>query len=293
MDELYVVARGVLLDALEASGRLPALESLWMAGMGFMAADAARLGVCTRLRELAVWSSAGLGDAGVAAICEALREAPLTHLNVGGCGLTLSSFARLAASRWPLRSLYWWGNSIGAAELELLARSRVVEGLQQLNIGDGRMGGGALAPLLSRRGPSALRELWLARGGEIGAAGMEAGAHGEVLSGLEVLHAETCRWEERAFPALRAGLSGGSIAQLFLRANNLDDTSAAALAAADLPALRTLDLSSNQITNIGLAALLKAPWIARLDALDVSSCLVDADMLQRAAASGVSLKRIG
>jgi Leucine-rich repeat (LRR) protein len=102
-----------------------------------------------------------------------------------------------------------------------------------------------------------------------------------------------CRWEERAFPALLAGLSGGSIAQLFLRSNGLDDTSAAALAAADLPALRTLDLSNNQLTNVGLAALLEAPWITQLEVLDISNCLVDADMRQRAAASGVSLKRIG
>jgi hypothetical protein len=270
------------------------MERLWMGVTALMQEHAALLASCGALEELAIWSNLMIADEGFEVMCDgALADAPLTSLNVGGCGLTLPSFARLAASRWPLRSLYWWGNSIGAAELELLAGSRVIEGLQQLNIGDGRMGGGALAPLLSRRGPSALRELWLARGGEIGAAGMEAGVSGEVLRGLAALHTEMCRWEERAFPALLAGLSGGSIAQLFLRSNGLDDTSAAALAAADLPALRTLDLSNNQLTNVGLAALLEAPWITQLEVLDISNCLVDADMRQRAAASGVSLKRIG
>jgi hypothetical protein len=284
----------LLLEALGAHGMLPKMERLWMGVTALMQEHAALLASCGALEELAIWSNLMIADEGFEVMCDgALADAPLTSLNVGGCGLTLPSFARLAASRWPLRSLYWWGNSIGAAELELLAGSRVIEGLQQLNIGDGRMGGGALAPLLSRRGPSALRELWLARGGEIGAAGMEAGVSGEVLRGLAALHTEMCRWEERAFPALLAGLSGGSIAQLFLRSNGLDDTSAAALAAADLPALRTLDLSNNQLTNVGLAALLEAPWITQLEVLDISNCLVDADMRQRAAASGVSLKRIG
>lgn len=283
----------LLLEALGEHGQLPKMERIWMGVTALMQEHAALLATCGALEELAIWSNLMIADAGFDAMCDgALASAPLASLNVGGCGLTLPSFARLAASRWPLRSLYWWGNSIGAAELELLAGSRVLDRLQQLNIGDGRMGGGALAPLLSRRGPSSLRELWIARSGELGAAGMEAGVDGEVLRGLEVLHAEMCRWEERAFPALLAGLSGGSISQLFLRSNNLNDTSAAALAAADLPALRKLDLSSNQLTSVGLTALLSAPWITQLEALDISNCLVDADSLQRAAAAGAPLQRI-
>jgi hypothetical protein len=260
-----------LLDALEASGRLPALESLWMAGMGFLPADVARLGVCKRLRELAVWSSSGLKDTGVAALCEALRDAPLTHLNVGGCGLTGESVARIAQAPWRLEQLLIWGNALSEDAATVLGEHEAFGALRLLSVGRTGLSGGALAPLLSRRGAQPLRELWCDELVELSAASWSAAARGDTVRGLEMLVAERVGLRgQGALEGLVEGMDGGRMRRLVLSNNGLGAAHMLALRDARLPNLRELELNDNPLGDAGLEVLLSAGWIEGLEVLKVS-----------------------
>jgi hypothetical protein len=263
----------LLLDALEVSGRLPAMESLWMAEMGFIAGDMPRLGVCERLRELAVWATAGLGDAGVAAICEALQHAPLTYLNVGGCGLTGESVARIAQAPWRLEQLLIYGARLADEAASMLGRHEAFGALRLLQLSKTGLSGAALAPLLSRRGPQPLRELWCEGLSELSAASWSAAARGEVMCGLEVLVAENAGLHgQGALEGLVEGMDGGRMRRLVLSNNGLEAAHMLALRDARLPDLRELDLYFNPITDAGLGGLLAAGWIEGLEVLRVSGC---------------------
>jgi hypothetical protein len=265
--------RGPLLDALKRSGRLAALEALWMGCAGLEAADMERLDVCKQLRELAVWSNHRLGDAGVAAACEALKEAPLVHLNVGGCGLTGASVARIAQTPWRLEQLLIWGNALSEDAATVLGEHEAFGALRMLQLSKTGLSGAALAPLLSRRGPQPLRELRCADQGELSAASWSAAAQGDTARGLEVLHARQAKLGAGgAFEGLLEGMEGGRMRRLLIPSNKLGAAHMMALRDARLPNLRELDLSDNLITNAGLEALLAASWFEGLEILKVSKC---------------------
>jgi hypothetical protein len=254
-------------DALEASGRLPAMEVLWMGGGAFDEARAARLGVCKRLRELALWESVALGDAGVAALCEALADAPLTQLNVGGCGLTGASMARIAAAPWRLEGLLIWDNALSEDAATLLGEHEAFGALRLLNVNKTRLSGGALAPLLSRRGPQPLRELWCEELPELSSASWEA--QGDTARGLEVLVASRCGLHRQgAFEGLMEGMDGGRMRRMLIPRSGLGAAHMLALRDARLPDLRELDLNANPITDEGVAA----EWIEGLEVLKLSWC---------------------
>jgi Leucine-rich repeat (LRR) protein len=80
---------------------------------------------------------------------------------------------------------------------------------------------------------------------------------------------------------------------LDLGRNHLGIAACEALARANLPALRSLDLSDNPIKERGLAALLGAPWASHLVSLDLSGCALGPSSLTRIASSAPRLRRLG
>ena len=72
----------------------------------------------------------------------------------------------------------------------------------------------------------------------------------------------------------------------------IDDAGAAALAAADWPALRVLDLSGNVIGPVGVKALLASPLAARLEKLDLSANPIGDKGLIALAQSGVLARAV-
>jgi hypothetical protein len=281
-----------LLNALRTSERLAQLEVLTIAGEGFDAAQAAGLGACVRLRELRVWASPALGDAGVAALCEALHDAPLEQLLVGSCGVT--EVAVIAAARWRLERLELWHNALSKGAARLLGVHEAFAGLRVLNIDSAELSGGALAPLLSRRGPQPLRELRCDDQPGLSAASWRAAARGDTARGLETLHASQAKLSAGgAFEGLMEGLDGGRMRTLELSSNGLVSAHALALRDTRLPGLRTLDLNANPIGDAGLEALLAAEWMEGVEVLKVSGCMLSmaAAALLRAQAPRLSALR--
>lgn len=72
----------------------------------------------------------------------------------------------------------------------------------------------------------------------------------------------------------------------------IDDAGAAALAAADWPALRVLDLAGNVIGVAGVKALLASPLAARLDEIDLSANPIGDQGLIALAQSGVLARAV-
>jgi hypothetical protein len=283
-----------IIEVLETHGRLPALEALWMGFSGVALEGVRRLACASHLRELALWSNPGIKTAGVQALCAgALADAPLELLNLGGCDVDADGVALLARQRWPLTHLLLWANSLGADQIASLASAPLLSTLTLLNIADSQFVDDALAPLLARRGASALRELWLARCPEIGLASLEAAARGDILRQLHVLHLEGSELSDPArCGALTAALDGGQLTTLHMSNTSCGDAGARALASAQLPALRRLDLSNNQLTAEGLGALLRSAWIGELEALDLSANGLTPSVIPHIADAATRLARL-
>jgi hypothetical protein len=260
-----------LLKALRTSKWLAQLEVLTMGGEGFGAAQAAGLGACVRLRELGVWSNPAFGDAGVAALCEALHDAPLERLTVGRCGVT--EVEVIAQARWRLERLSIWGNALSGQALRRLGAHEAFSALRQLDVSNMLLRGGVLAPLLSRRGAQPLRELRCERLPELSEVSWRAAARGETARGLEVLSAGGARLSAGgALEGLVAGMDDGRMRQLLLPGCGLEAAHMATLRDARLPDLRELDLCDNRIGDAGLQVLLEARWVEGLETLKVSGC---------------------
>jgi hypothetical protein len=257
------------LAELERLGWLGRMEALELGPALVTARGLEWLASCARLRSLGLWGGA-LRVEEVGRLCEALEAAPLEGLNVGGCGLDGAGLAKIAQTRWRLRDLGAWGARLGRAEVELLAQAEAFEGLERLNLRRA-LSGGALAPLLARRGATALRVLEV-HGCALDAQSWRAASQGDVMRGLVTLGASEAGISDDVTSALVDGLGGGRIEALELSRNLLRGETAHRLARASLPQLRSLALDHTRIGDAGLSGLLEAPWIGGLEVLDVVSC---------------------
>jgi uncharacterized protein (TIGR02996 family) len=69
----------------------------------------------------------------------------------------------------------------------------------------------------------------------------------------------------------------GSLVYLGLNQSGLTPTGLRALSQADLPALRTLSILGNRISNVGAYLLAAAPWLSQLNSLDYDDVSISAD----------------
>jgi hypothetical protein len=189
--------------------------------------------------------------------------------------LTGESVARIAQAPWRLEQLLIWDNVLSEDAAALLGEHEAFGALRSLNVNKTRLSGGALAPLLSRRGPWPLRELWCDGLAELSSASWSAAARGEVMCGLEVLVAKRVGLRgQGALEGLVEGMDGGRMRRLVLSNNGLEAAHMLALRDARLPDLRELELNDNPLGDAGLEALLSAGWIEGLEVLKVSGCRV-------------------
>lgn len=261
-----------LLDALEDCGRLPALEALCL-GLEEPVATLRRLRVCGALRKLTVWSRAALGDAGVAALCEAVQHAPLMLLNARCRGVSGACLAMIAAAPWRLEQLMISEVELSADAAALLGEHEAFGALRLLGLSWARLAPGALAPLLARRGEQPLRVLRCNYLNGMDAESWGTAAQGDTARGLETLVIEhSVLRRHGVFDGLVAGIDGGQMQRLSLSWNGLGAKHMKMLGEARLPGLRELDLSHNPITDAGAEALMAADWFGGLEHLDVNNC---------------------
>ena len=192
-----------------------------------------------------------LGDAGAAALAEALAGVP------------------------GLRTLDVSGNGIGAAGAVALARALAgVPGLETLNVGENRIGeAGAAALAGALAGVPGLQTLnvWGNRIGAAGAAALAGALSG--VPGLQTLSVGFNKLGEAGAVAVAGALAGVPMLQtLDVSFNGIGAAGAAALAAAlaSVPGLQTLDVGENGIGAWGAAALAGAlAGVPGLQTLDV------------------------
>ena len=186
----------------------------------------------------------------VYAVCEALNQSPrVERLGLTSLELTPDGARAIARSRWApgLRVLELPGSKLGRAQLRaLLGEGSRLEQLTHLRLRDWNLEDAALRALV------------------------EAPRVGQ----LTHLHMTGCSLEERQICLLfeaRPGLVG--LEHLALSNALLDERAARAIAASDhLTRLRTLALVNCYIASPRvLEALVHAPWIDQLEALDVRS----------------------
>jgi hypothetical protein len=228
--------------------------------------------------------SESLTDAEIATVVASDRVRPFTQVTLGGNRLTEVGARTLLTSdkATGVTSLMLDANQLGDAGLTAVADDAPA-GLWDLFVGsNAATSAGAMAiariPRLHRLsvggqpvsdgGAAALAaadaeiiEVSLA---EVGGAGARVLLHGGRARTVDLSRNPIGPGGLQDLGSLAPGLEQVSIAHA-----KLDARDAAALAAANAPGLRHLDLSYNPLGDAGLNALAHAPWLATLQTLDV------------------------
>ncbi len=239
--------------------------------------------------------------------------AVLTTLKVEGTHVVGRSFARGLAALPQARRLtrlalgtrfvdyntgYFEDPTLGPEGAADLAGSSHLASLTALDLGRQRIGDAGLDALLSSPSLRGLRELELRfneiasiagfgtsqgaavvrldmSGNTIGDGGTAALAGAPRLAGLESLGLDTCEVRGRGVKALTAAPFWGTLGRLDLGHNPLGEPGAWALAEAAPPArLHALRLSDCDLDAAAMDVLATCPWLAGLQSLDLSGNLL-------------------
>ena len=177
-------------------------------------------------------------------------------------GLTLATFAG------SLTKLGLYGCELGDEGLAELFAGRFPK-LTDLGVGSNTLGEAAVAALAANDGLAAVESLHLSACG-LTAAVASGLARVRTLPALGYLNVGH---QPMSAPALTALLSGPllqSVERLHIERAEVDDAGARAIAAADLPNLRTLYLGNNHITDAGARALVESKGLAGLTYLTLA-----------------------
>jgi uncharacterized protein (TIGR02996 family) len=201
----------------------------------------------------ASWSSLCLtdnwiGDEGVAALARSPHLGPLGGLDLCANGITDAGVRALAGARW-------------------------LSSIQRLDLSHNGIGPEGLPALLARTTPGVLHTLKVGRGC------LPALAESRVMPGLLALDLDDDG--EIALPELQTLLGRAeSLRRLDLSYCQLGPELAEVLAAVELPSLRELNLSGNQLGDGGMKALAGAPWLSRVRKLGLDGNEITAAGLQ-------------
>jgi uncharacterized protein (TIGR02996 family) len=252
-----VAAREVSLVPLAESPWLARLHGVEKTGFGSRlgAGEVEQLGNSPHagaLRSLR-FRCGGLLEEGVSALVETAVFPRLTALDLGESGgwvtLTQTVVDALAgvSAPVPLSALQLSSTRLAVADVEVLAASRVMVNLTELDLYDNPVWAGGCGALARSPGLGRLQVLRLGKTAP-GLAGVEALAASPHLTDL--------RW-------------------LDLRNNGLDSAAGRVLAgAANLSRLTVLELRNNPIGDRGVCELTASPHLASLVKLDLAGCKI-------------------
>ncbi len=229
--------------ALAEAGHLTRLRRLSLSTNGLTATGVARLCTAQHLSglERLDLSSNPLGPAAAGHLASATFGGILRRLDVRKCELGKDGTACLFAARFPqLRELVLTENEVSVAGVRALANNRGLGSLAKLVLHQCRFSPAAIAALADLSNLPALRELHLGR---------------------QPLSDDTVR-------VLLGGPLAKSLETLGLWEIQMTDAGAKAIAAADLPTLRALAISSERLTEAGVRALVESKTLGGLQVLN-------------------------
>lgn len=239
-----------------------------------------------RVRSLTLHNQ-GLGDDGLRALAAAAIFPPLEILAIEEEREATWAGYEAVLSRPPLQTslkkLVVWGGrwgAEGAAAFARLAPLRKLKLLQLADLGLDATAAEALATCDALRRADHLH-IGFNPLGDAGVAAL-APATGHLK--------EVCFGDAgMSVEGLRALIAAEGLARaswLMLWRNPLGDAVAEALASADLPRAREVNLDDCQLTTAGVLALLDAPWFATIKALSVSMNPIDDTLIHALLARG-------
>ncbi len=202
-----------------------------------------------------------LGPASARLLAESPKTAGLQVLVLGQNAIADDGAEAIAGRAWSgLGQLGLAWTQLGPRGLAALARSPGLSHLHTLEIGYQPLGDAAVAQLTAL---PALTSLSVSR---TALAGPGARALLEVAVGW--LDLSDNPLPEGALAGL--GALSPRLRSVSFKQSGLGASDAAVLAGLPAPALRSVDLSMTKLDDAGLAALARAPWLAQLEALNVS-----------------------
>jgi Ran GTPase-activating protein (RanGAP) involved in mRNA processing and transport len=263
--------RGRLAEVL-AEPRLARLSVLGVTGV-LLPEDFVALAAgphLTRLRQLALPHTCPDRDA-LASVAGSPALARLTHLNLVSNLLDHDKLGALAASPHlaGLRSLELSGNARLGVGASLLAGPQFA-GLTQLSLRRCQIDPAALRALTAAHALPNLRRLDLSAN-PLTAEGVALLARSALLPRLHALSLATCRAESGV--AALAAADVGALRRLDLAGNGLGGEATAALAGGAFRSLVELNLTNNRLLGAeGAAALGRSAGLARLRSLNLLNC---------------------
>lgn len=143
------------------------------------------------------------------------------------------------------------------------------------------------SPMLSR-----VTSLELFMGEEDSVPWMNALATSGNLAHLTSLDLSDCELFSEDLEPLWSSPYLGSIKNLNLCWNDLDDQGLTSMARAALPSLESLDLAINQIGDPGVSSLVQAPWFGQLKSLDLGSNEISGQGVEMLSSSDSALEKL-
>jgi uncharacterized protein (TIGR02996 family) len=203
-----------------------------------------------------------LGDAGVALLAGSPHLGDLRVLNLAHCSVRDGGPAALAASAAlaGLGALDLTRNHVGAAGLVGLTRCDAFPRLRRLRLGHNNIPDEALRVLAGSRLLAGLEHLDLQGNRECGGAGLTALVDSPQAAGLRVLGLQHTLLHLATVQALAGTAHLDQLATLHLDDTHMGNDCLKALAfGAGLPRLHTLSLGRNNLTDAGVTALTLSP----------------------------------
>jgi uncharacterized protein (TIGR02996 family) len=293
--ELPSATRIFPTNAAQLFSAAPFLRELSITNPDLTVADFATVPQMVQIESLRLRIGAGTSD-DYRRFAESPYLTGLRALNLGGRRLTGSAVGSLARAGWlaGVRELDLSAAAIDDDGAEALAESPNVVNLTTLELSNNDMTDRGLVALCRSPHLANLVVLEL-QGGFFTARGVSELATASFARTLTTLNLNSCQVDAEgaqglaagSFPALKTlalwwgsvGAEGFSalvaapwfsnLEQLFAGGNGVGDAGARALAATGSLALRELDLGDNQITDVGVVALVRSRAVTGLKRLDL------------------------